>query len=285
MPKRNRVPPSVEADVLMASRRRCCVCVFLLDRHEVRTGQIAHLNGNRTQSTFENLVWLCLEHHDALDSRTSQSKGLMSEEVRRHRDALYERYGWVGSTERKTNDAPAVAKQKSRVIRSERHPLDTMMFTRRAWRPLWLEHGEPILFAYKASNRADGICLIERIDLPDRRVVIAAIQVAGNPGRSITNCVEELCQQVCDKFQIPPAQLVWLEHYDESEYASQWSLVRFGRVPPHGTFAYPTWEPVTQAIWRELKLRPKKRLIRRQWQFQSKLKKLFAPPTWNLGPF
>src|SRR5207245_728190 len=86
---------------------------------------------------------------------------------------------------------------------------DDLNFTIAPWRfPLWQVANEPELFAYKAGNQADGVCLIERIDLPDERIVVAAIAVAGNPGNSITNCVEELCFQVCARFDIPARRLV-----------------------------------------------------------------------------
>jgi hypothetical protein len=81
----------------------------------------------------------------------------------------------------------------------------------RPWRfPLWQVSDQLEFFAYTAGNRADGVCLIERIDLPDQRVVIACLQVPGNPGSSITNCVEEICTQVCRRFRIAPERLVWL---------------------------------------------------------------------------
>jgi len=77
---------------LTASRRRCCLCVFLFNREEVRKGQIAHLNGDASDNDFGNLVWLCLDHHDEYDGRTSQSKGFTRSEVRTYRDQLYERF-------------------------------------------------------------------------------------------------------------------------------------------------------------------------------------------------
>jgi WD40 repeat protein len=63
--------------------------VFQRGTDEVRAGQIAHLDQNRTNPTFDNLVYLCLEHHDQYDSRTSQSKGLTEHEVRVLRTRLY----------------------------------------------------------------------------------------------------------------------------------------------------------------------------------------------------
>src|SRR5947207_3144938 len=94
---------SVEKEVVVASRRRCCLCVFLAGRDDVRKGQIAHLNGDPSDSCFENLVFLCFEHHDEYDSQPSQSKGLTLEEVKEYRDRLYSKNGQSPtSTELKT---------------------------------------------------------------------------------------------------------------------------------------------------------------------------------------
>src|SRR5438309_179843 len=88
MVRRKPMSSNIESEVLIASARRCCLCVFLNDRDEVRKGQIAHLNHNRNDHRFENLVWLCFEHHDDYDGRTSQSKGSTLAEVRAYRDRL-----------------------------------------------------------------------------------------------------------------------------------------------------------------------------------------------------
>jgi len=51
---------------------------------------MAHLDQNPANSAAENLVFLCLEHHDQYDSRTSQSKGLTPQEVKSYRAELYQ---------------------------------------------------------------------------------------------------------------------------------------------------------------------------------------------------
>src|SRR5947207_11328452 len=89
---RTTIPKSVETQVLTACRRRCCLCVFLTDRDDIRKGQIAHLNGDPSDSRFRNLVWLCFDHHDEYDSQTSQSKGLQPEQVKEYRERLYKDY-------------------------------------------------------------------------------------------------------------------------------------------------------------------------------------------------
>jgi hypothetical protein len=53
------------------------------------------LDRDSSNNVEENLVFLCLEHHDEYDSRTSQKKGLIPSEVQVFRDELY---AAVGST-------------------------------------------------------------------------------------------------------------------------------------------------------------------------------------------
>jgi hypothetical protein len=88
MAPRKSIPIDVQTRVLSASRRRCCLCYFLNENHGERKGQIAHLNKNPADSRYENLVWLCLEHHDVFDGQTSQSKNYTEHEVRKYRDSL-----------------------------------------------------------------------------------------------------------------------------------------------------------------------------------------------------
>ncbi len=89
MTRRKRIGAADQAEVLLASGRRCCLCYGLQGDFGVKRGQIAHLDGDASNSRTDNLVFLCLEHHDAFDSRPSQSKGLMREELLFYRAMLY----------------------------------------------------------------------------------------------------------------------------------------------------------------------------------------------------
>lgn len=286
MIQRKQIPKAVETEVLLASRRRCCLCVYLEHRDGVRKGQIAHLNHDSSDPRFENLVYLCFEHHDEYDGTTSQAKGLTSDEVRAYRNRLYgqgaEQNKWmVQSNEPFVKDLDADLIPRSIYAQVRKSFPDAFDFTQTPWHfALWQSADEPEFFAYKAGNHADGVCLIERIDLPDGRIVIACIQTAGNPGNSITNCVEELCFQVCERFEIPANRLVWLEHYD---YWDEWSMVTFGQIPPQGPFADPKWVDMTPELWRDLRLRPKRKMRSRRGDFYSKLTKLFPWPPADLA--
>ncbi len=85
-----RVPAETAKEVLTRSRRRCCLCFWLNGLDQVRKGEIAHLDQDASNNAVENLAFLCFEHHDEYDGRTSQSKGLQEAEVRHWRDMLYE---------------------------------------------------------------------------------------------------------------------------------------------------------------------------------------------------
>jgi hypothetical protein len=154
---------------------------------------------------------------------------------------------------------------------------DSFALKPRPWRPMRPEVGDPPnLFAYQSGNGADGVCLIECIAIPDGRIVVACIEIAGNPGNSITNCQEELAFQVCERFEIPPDKLVWLEHYDY--YEPEWTMISFAQRPPHGPFECPSAEPMTLAMWKGLGLRPLKKLEQdplERGQFLSKLARTF----------
>lgn len=101
MTSRKRIPESTQAEVLVQSRRRCCICFGLKRDDEVKKGQIAHLDGNRNNNKIENLAFLCFDHHDEFDTSTSQSKGLNFNEVLKYREELHYHYGnWAARLER-----------------------------------------------------------------------------------------------------------------------------------------------------------------------------------------
>jgi len=86
---RKPISDEVQNSVLLKSRRRCCLCFWLEGIDDVAKGQIAHLDQNNENADEQNLVFLCHNHHDEYDSRTSTSKGLREGEVRKWRDELY----------------------------------------------------------------------------------------------------------------------------------------------------------------------------------------------------
>lgn len=90
MAGRKKTPSEIETQVLSESGRRCCLCYGLNSDFKIQKGQIAHLDRNPANNDLDNLVFLCLDHHDAYDGRTSQSKGYTIHEVKWYRSVLVE---------------------------------------------------------------------------------------------------------------------------------------------------------------------------------------------------
>lgn len=87
--KRIPIPKEIEADVLIKSKRRCCLCYGINRDLDEKAGQIAHLDKDSSNNKFDNLAYMCLVHHDRYDSRTSQSKNYTIKEIKYYRDQLY----------------------------------------------------------------------------------------------------------------------------------------------------------------------------------------------------
>ena len=97
MAKRVSVNTPTETEVLINSRRRCCICFGLERDEEIKRGQIAHLDGDPSNTDPDNLAFLCFTHHDELNSKKSQSKRLTVQEVKAYRDELTKKYALWGA--------------------------------------------------------------------------------------------------------------------------------------------------------------------------------------------
>jgi hypothetical protein len=86
--RRPPLPKDIETEVLIRSRRRCCLCVFIKGDLTSKRIQIAHIDRNASNNKLDNLVALCQEHHDDYDSQRSQTKGLTASEIKHYRAQL-----------------------------------------------------------------------------------------------------------------------------------------------------------------------------------------------------
>jgi hypothetical protein len=83
--------------------------VGLKNDSAVKQGQIAHLDKDRSNDDESNLVFLCLEHHDQYDSKTSQSKNFTIDEVRSYREHLYSNLNSIVGTQRQAGNVAVSA--------------------------------------------------------------------------------------------------------------------------------------------------------------------------------
>lgn len=86
---RARISDDALRRVLTESKRRCAFCYGLDGDYSEKSGQVAHIDRDSSNSKFSNLAWLCLDHHDQYDSRTSQSKGLTKLELIKYQQDLH----------------------------------------------------------------------------------------------------------------------------------------------------------------------------------------------------
>ena|SRR5256885_14968140 len=85
---RPKIEPKVADGVMARARRRCCICFHLEGDLSVKELQIAHLDRKRSNNAPQNLVGLCLHHHDAYDTRRQQTRDYTAGEVQIYRDEL-----------------------------------------------------------------------------------------------------------------------------------------------------------------------------------------------------
>jgi len=85
---RKELPGPIRARILISSRRRCCLCWFWDGDDSRKDGQIAHIDRDPSNASEDNLVYLCLPHHNQYDAEYRQSKKIMDEEVRNARAEL-----------------------------------------------------------------------------------------------------------------------------------------------------------------------------------------------------
>jgi hypothetical protein len=87
---RKPIPDAIQHGVLDRSRRRCALCVHFNNDYGQKHGQIAHIDRDPSIVDEDDLVYLCLQHHDDYDSKRQQTKDLTEREVKTARDRLYE---------------------------------------------------------------------------------------------------------------------------------------------------------------------------------------------------
>lgn len=134
-------------------------------------------------------------------------------------------------------------------------------------------------FEYRGFHGCRCICSLEMLFLHDGRIAVIATELEDNPGTSITNVAEHLASEACDRFDIDPDNLVWIETYGypasgPGERQRTYDLVTFARCKPEsirwspavrathpdgwpGYFEDPVWRPMQDEDWRALGLSPR----------------------------
>ena len=78
MKKREKIPPKIESQLLLANRHACCVCQ---NPHI----QIHHIDENPNNNDLSNLAILCIEHHNFASMKGGMTKKLKPNEIKKYK--------------------------------------------------------------------------------------------------------------------------------------------------------------------------------------------------------
>lgn len=82
--RQERIPQQIADTIVFESDRTCCIC-----KTPGKPFQLHHLDSNPGNSTPDNLVLLCLDHHHEASSKSTIGRGLSPGVIRRYRDEWY----------------------------------------------------------------------------------------------------------------------------------------------------------------------------------------------------
>lgn len=86
-----RVDPNADMKALVAQqcRRNCCMCYGLKRQLVTVEGQLAHLDGDSSNTVVENLAYLCQPCHTQFDTKTNRVQGFTPQEVKFYQAELF----------------------------------------------------------------------------------------------------------------------------------------------------------------------------------------------------
>lgn len=78
MKTREKIPPKIESQILLANKHACCIC-------QKMHVQIHHIDGNPNNNDISNLAILCIEHHDLASMKGGMTKKLKPDDIRKYK--------------------------------------------------------------------------------------------------------------------------------------------------------------------------------------------------------
>jgi len=78
-PARKSIPRTTQIAVMIQSRDRCALCCHWHGDLSNKSGQLAHIDRDRTNCAEANIAFLCQPHHDQYDTMPSQTRRVMPE--------------------------------------------------------------------------------------------------------------------------------------------------------------------------------------------------------------
>lgn len=83
---RKRISDELAAQIMFDSKFKCCIC-----EDGSRGDQIHHIDGNSSNSTYDNLAFLCLKHHADASEKNEMRRKISARAVRKFRENWYKK--------------------------------------------------------------------------------------------------------------------------------------------------------------------------------------------------
>jgi hypothetical protein len=106
-----------------------------------------------------------------------------------------------------------------------------------------------ILFEFTGLWGISSTCGLKHISKEGKEIIVVSELYKDNPGTSITQVTTSLAMQICDKFNIDPKNLIYIEHspnmnsrlsfYDEYYYLVEFEI-------KEGNFTNPGYKRLTE---------------------------------------
>ena len=104
--------------------------------------------------------------------------------------------------------------------------------------------GKIVTFRMGNPGGPVGHCQVQLFRPSDGTIVMVATELDDNPGPSITNAAENAFKNACDKFEVLPRLVTWIEHYSHGG-EDTFDLVRFSfNTGISGIPSNPMWSPL-----------------------------------------
>jgi hypothetical protein len=105
------------------------------------------------------------------------------------------------------------------------------------------------IFEFKGLWDVHSKCGLKIIEKDDKYIVIVSELYKDNPGTSITQAALLLAKQICEAYDLPKEQIIYIEHSPDmnsklSFYDEEFYLVTFDMED--GDFVRPQWRQLTK---------------------------------------
>lgn len=105
------------------------------------------------------------------------------------------------------------------------------------------------VYNFKGLWDLPSICGIKIVKKADKAIVIATDLYDNNPGTSITEWNTKLAMELCNKFEINPKNIIFIEHTPEKDTKLEFNRETFFQVNftiDNDKFINPDWNQLTK---------------------------------------